>query len=289
MAQGASQHGLHRPHITDANQITIRGGWHPLQKLACETVFITNDTHLLAAQNSRSESTDPSMILLTGPNFSGKSVYLKQVAIIVYLTHIGSFVPASSATIGLTDAILTRVSTRESVSTSHSAFMTDLLQMSRALRITTPRTLLVIDEFGKGTSAADGAGLAAGVFDYLSSRGQENPKVLAATHFHEIFEGDFIRPRPSLAYAHMEVRLDDEQLDEPEQVTYLYTLREGRSNESLGTQCASLNGISEQIVRRARDLTMLMARGDDLVAACGELAQTEVEELQRAVRIRSEI
>lgn len=126
----------------------------------------------------------PSMLVLTGPNYSGKSVYLKQVALIVFMAHVGSFVPADSATIGLTDKILSRVTTRETVSRCQSAFMIDLQQISLALRLATRRSLLIIDEFGKGTESNDGAGLACAVMEHLLSRGAERPKVIGATHFH---------------------------------------------------------------------------------------------------------
>jgi DNA mismatch repair protein MSH5 len=125
-----------------------------------------------------------STVILTGPNYSGKSVYLKQVAIIVYMAHIGSFVPAENAMVGITDKILSRVATRESVSRIQSAFMIDLQQISLALNLATRRSLLIIDEFGKGTDSSDGAGLACAVFKHLSSLDSEAPKVLGVTHFH---------------------------------------------------------------------------------------------------------
>ena len=111
------------------------------------------------------------MILMTGPNYSGKSVYLKQVAMITYMAHIGCFVPAEAAKIGLTDKILTRIATRESVSRIQSAFMIDLQQTSIALTLATRRSLVIIDEFGKGTDTHDGAGLAAGVFEHFLQLG----------------------------------------------------------------------------------------------------------------------
>jgi DNA mismatch repair protein MSH5 len=126
----------------------------------------------------------PSLLVLTGPNYSGKSVYLKQVALIVFMAHVGSFVPAESARIGLTDKILSRVTTRETVSRTQSAFMLDLQQMSLGLSLATRRSLLIIDEFGKGTESSDGAGLACAVMEHLLSLGAERPKVIGATHFH---------------------------------------------------------------------------------------------------------
>lgn len=210
LAQGARQYKLSRPRMTKDNVIHIKGGRHILQELTVPS-FVANDTHLAGGkdhgegedvpdthsgeesqhvnntQRSQSDLTAaevPSMLILTGPNYSGKSVYLKQVALIVYMAHIGSFVPAERAEIGLTDKILTRISTRESVSRMQSAFMIDLQQTSLALSLATRRSLLVIDEFGKGTESDDGAGLMCGVLAYLNELGEDSPKVLAATHFY---------------------------------------------------------------------------------------------------------
>jgi DNA mismatch repair protein MSH5 len=135
-------------------------------------------------RHTYAHKTSPSMLVLTGPNYSGKSVYLKQVALIVFMAHVGSFVPAESARIGLTDKILSRVTTRETVSRQQSAFMLDLQQISLSLGLATRRSLLIIDEFGKGTESSDGAGLACAVMEHLLSVGSERVKVVGATHFH---------------------------------------------------------------------------------------------------------
>jgi DNA mismatch repair protein MSH5 len=144
-------------------------------------------SHTLPSSSTRhgyARQEKPSMLVLTGPNYSGKSVYLKQAALIVFMAHVGSFVPAESARIGLTDKILSKVTTRETVSRSQSAFMLDLQQISLALSLATQRSLLIIDEFGKGTESSDGAGLACAVMEHLLSLGNERPKVIGATHFH---------------------------------------------------------------------------------------------------------
>jgi DNA mismatch repair protein MSH5 len=135
-------------------------------------------------QHTSAHKQSPSMLILTGPNYSGKSVYLKQVALIVFMAHVGSFVPAESAMIGLTDKILSRLTTRETVSRVQSTFMVDLQQISLALSLATRRSLLVIDEFGKGTESSNGAGLACAVMEYLLNLKTETPKVIGATHFH---------------------------------------------------------------------------------------------------------
>jgi len=307
LARGAKLHNLVKPRITEENVIKIKGGRHPLQELTVSS-YVVNDTYLVGGAGNEPEAAHvdavtsqeaavassqlmprrqptegPSMVLMTGPNYSGKSVYLKQVAIIVYMAHIGCFVPAEAAKIGLTDKILTRIATRESVSRIQSAFMIDLQQISIALSLATRRSLLIIDEFGKGTESYDGVGLAAGVFESLLHRGPETPKVLGATHFHEIFESGFLPQRLGLGFAHMEVKVDQEASEVDDQITYLYNYCPGRSTSSFGTSCAAMNGVDQKIVSRAEKLIVLAARGEDLVEACAELPEGELADLQDAV------
>ena len=177
LAQGARNYNFTRPRVNESNIVQIQGGRHPLQELAMPS-YIANDTLLVGGMGSGDDGVEPidhtesesemegiirsrtinnqegpSMVIVTGPNYSGKSVYLKQVALITFMAHVGSFVPAESATIGLTDKILTRVATRESVSRDQSAFMIDLQQISVALSLASHRSLLIFDEFGKGTES----------------------------------------------------------------------------------------------------------------------------------------
>ncbi|TPX24264.1 MutS protein msh5 [Coccidioides immitis] len=301
LAHGADLYKLVRPQMTDENVVIIKGGRHILHEAAVSS-YVANDTFLVGGKGTEryqsptddpkysgdsqaSDCTGPSMLLLTGPNYSGKSVYLKQVALIIYMAHIGSFVPAKTATIGVTDQILTRITSRETVSKTQSTFAIDLQQISFAVANSTNRSLIIIDEFGKGTESADGVGLACALFEYFLDLGDERPKVIGATHFHEILENEFLPQRPELQLGHMEVQVDPAASELQDQITYLYNFRFGRSSESFGTICAAMNGIDLAIVSRANEIGDLSRREEDLVAACAKMTNAEINELEVAENI----
>ncbi|KLT41797.1 P-loop containing nucleoside triphosphate hydrolase protein [Cutaneotrichosporon oleaginosum] len=178
-ALAVERFGLVRPTMTEQPTLKIKNGWHPLYAMSLGPgQYIGNDTMLDAGPDPDMAA----MTVITGANGSGKSAYGKQVALITYMAHIGSFVPADKATIGICDKIFTRVQTRESASKIASAFMIDLGQVSQALRGATSRSLIILDEFGKGTSPSDGAGLLAGVLTHLLNGA--NPRTVVLTHFH---------------------------------------------------------------------------------------------------------
>ncbi|KAJ5576749.1 DNA mismatch repair protein MutS core [Penicillium sp. DV-2018c] len=286
LVQAASFYKLTRPRMVEQNVIKIKGGRHILQELTVSS-YVPNDTLLVGGRVSNPSditspaNQNPSMLLLTGPNYSGKSVYMKQVALIVYLAQIGSFVPADSAELGVTDKILTKINTQESVSKVQSTFMNDLQQISLCLNQVTSRSLVIIDEFGKGTNESDGIGLACGILEYLLDL-PSPAKVIAATHFHEIFENNFLALRPRLHLGHMEVQVREESQEVEDQITYLYNFRSGRSDKSFGTICAAINGIDPAIVTRASEIASLCARGENIVAACAALSPDEMQDLEEA-------
>ncbi|KAL7959046.1 muts domain V domain-containing protein [Trichoderma compactum] len=261
LAIGAIKYGWKAPQMTTENIINITGGRHPLQELLAPS-FIPNDCFI--GDGNTAPGRRVQALVLTGPNQSGKSVYIKQVAAIVYLAHIGSFVPADKAVIGTVDKILTRISSRESVSSTGSTFALDLKRVSHAMKYATSRSLIILDEFGNGTTADDGVGMFTAMLDYFLSSAAQSPKVLAATHFYEIFANGYLNHYSQLALAHMEVKIDSHAVDAEDRVIYLFKLVEGYSSTSLGSQCARISGIPDIITDRAEVIGELLSRNKDL-------------------------
>ncbi|KAF9302195.1 MutS protein msh5 [Mortierella antarctica] len=246
LAYSAKLRNYKQPVMTNKNVLCIEKGRHPLQELSVDA-FVPNDTLLgdaldgpndsssmappqtltnddsrfAVASSETSENTENKVMILCGANCSGKSVYLKQVALITYMAHIGSFVPAESATIGITDKILTRLQTCDTVSNNQSVFMTDLQQVSLALRLSTMRSLVLLDEFGKGTTSADGAGLFCGTIEHFATRSADDrPKVVATTHFHELFENRLLDTSLPISFHMMEIYQEADDQD----ATFLFRI-----------------------------------------------------------------
>lgn len=261
LAIGAAKYGWHPPKMTDANVIHIKGGRHPLQELLVPS-FVPNDCFIGEESTTHGRATQA--LVLTGPNQSGKSVYIKQVAIIVYLAHIGSYVPAEEAVIGTVDKILTRMPSQESVSRVGSAFATDLKQVFQAMKYSTSRSLVLMDEFGNGTAADGGAGMFTAMLDYFLSPATAIPKLMVATHFHEVFLNGYLNKHSQLSLMHMDVTTHMDATNAEDRVTYLFRLTDGYSSTGLGSQCAILNGIPEDITGRAEVIGKIISQDKNL-------------------------
>ncbi|KAG2235169.1 hypothetical protein INT48_003513 [Thamnidium elegans] len=204
-----------------------------------------------------------SVQIVTGANFSGKSVYLKQIALIVYMAHIGSYVPAEKAIIGITDKLFTRIQTSETVSKPQSAFAFDLQQICRALNNSTNHTLVIIDEFGKGTDSSDGAALFCSVIGYFLSKRETCPKIVASTHFHDLISQDILSAQDGITLSQTEIlsrqlrtKQEEDQGEEGDEVVFLYRIVPGKGpSASYGIWCAGIAGLPSSTIERAIELS----------------------------------
>jgi DNA mismatch repair protein MutS len=237
-AELAASEGYGRPVVNAGRDIVIENGRHPVvEKILGRHAFVPNDCRLFPEGCQ--------MAILTGPNMAGKSTYIRQVALIVLLAHMGSFVPAEKAEIGVVDRIFTRIGASDDISRGESTFMVEMRETVRILSGLTPRTLVVLDEVGRGTSTFDGLSIAWAVAEHLHDS-PHRPKVLFATHFHELT--DIVQTSPRAKNFHVAVR--EWQGD----IIFLRRIDPGSASKSYGIQVARLAGIPEGVVARARDI-----------------------------------
>ncbi|MGE5189806.1 MAG: DNA mismatch repair protein MutS, partial [Gemmatimonadota bacterium] len=234
----AASSGYGRPLVSESRDLAIENGRHPvIERIIGRHAFVPNDCRLSP------EGTQ--VALITGPNMAGKSTYIRQTALIVLLAHAGSFVPADRAEMGIVDRIFTRIGASDDIAKGESTFMVEMRETSRILAGLTPRTLVVLDEVGRGTSTFDGLSIAWAVAEYLHES-EHRPKVLFATHFHELT--DIARTAPRVRNFHVAVR--EWQGD----IIFLRRIDEGSASKSYGIQVARLAGIPDAVVARARDI-----------------------------------
>ena len=239
LAEVAVRYSYVRPKLTTDNEIIITQGRHPVvERSLIDTSFVANDTYL--------SNDDAQLVVLTGPNMSGKSTYLRQVALIVLLAQIGSFVPADSATIGVVDRIFTRIGAREDIAAGQSTFMVEMVETANILNNATPRSLIILDEIGRGTSTYDGLSIARAVAEYIHNYSGLGAKTLFATHYHELVELASFLPRVknfNIAVA-----------EEGGRVIFLYKIVPGGVDKSYGIHVAQLAGLPKSVVHRAREV-----------------------------------
>lgn len=242
LAEVATRHNYIRPSLNEGKAIVVKNGRHPIVEQASpENIFVPNDSNLNTEQEQ--------VLIITGPNMAGKSVYLRQTAVIVLLAQIGSYVPADNATIGLVDRIFTRIGAQDDIATGQSTFMVEMVETSYILSHATPRSLVILDEVGRGTSTYDGLAIAQAVVEYLHNNSKCGAKTLFATHYHELIELATLLPR--VRNYSMAVR------EEGGKVIFMRKVVAGGADRSYGIHVAQLAGLPRPVVRRAEELLQL--------------------------------
>ena len=239
LAEAAARYGYVRPALDDGDCIEIRDGRHPMvERSLAAGAFVPNDTTL--------SSTDEQIVVLTGPNMAGKSTYLRQVALIVLMAQCGSFVPASSARIGIVDRVFTRVGAGDDLTSGQSTFMVEMIETSAILHNATSRSLLILDEIGRGTSTYDGMAIARSVVEYLHNRPGLQAKTLFATHYHELVE--LAQHLPRVRNYNVAVA------EESGRIVFVRRIVPGGADRSYGVHVAELAGLPKAVVRRAQEV-----------------------------------
>ncbi len=256
-AETARLHSYCRPHVADEGLLQIREGRHPvLEQNLLDERFVPNDTALASSERGSPEpqrtehseiaaaedSRAPQISLITGPNMAGKSTYIRQVALIALLAHTGSFVPAAEARIDLVDRIFTRIGASDDLSRGQSTFMVEMTETANILNNATPRSLIVLDEIGRGTSTFDGLSLAWSIVEHLHNA--VGAKTLFATHYHELTE--LAQRLPRLKNFNVAVR------EWHDQIVFLRKIVEGGTDKSYGIHVARLAGVPKEVLERAK-------------------------------------
>ena len=233
----AAKYKYHRPVIgEDIHEIKIKEGRHAVVERTCDGNFVPNDTYL--------NDSDSRIMIITGPNMAGKSVYMRQVALIVILTHMGFYVPAESAEIALTDRIFTRVGASDDLHTGRSTFMVEMSEVSSILENATDNSLILLDEVGRGTATYDGLSIAWAIVEYLSSHFKA--KVMFSTHYHELTDLEGVID--GVKNCKMTVK------ELAGSIVFMHKVMRGSANRSFGIEVAGLSGLPSEVLVRAKEL-----------------------------------
>jgi len=258
LAEAAGSYGYARPVVDDGDAIVIRDGRHPaVERMMPVGTFVPNDTQLSCS--------DAQVVLLTGPNMAGKSTYLRQVALIVLMAQVGSFVPAREARIGVVDRIFSRIGALDDIAAGRSTFMVEMLETAAMLHNATPRSLLIFDEIGRGTSTYDGMAIARAVVEFIHNRPEAAAKALFATHYHELTELAAFLPRVrnyNVAVAEEEGR-----------VVFLHRILPGGADRSYGVHVAQLAGLPRPVIARAQEILEQLETAKPPAASSAERAE----------------
>ena len=253
LADVAVREAYVRPQLTQENVLNIEAGRHPVVEklLESSTRYVPNDSEF---------DEDSRIHIITGPNMSGKSTYIRQVAIITLMAQIGSFVPADSATIGLVDRIFARIGAQDEIHAGQSTFMVEMVETARLLSGSTERSLLILDEIGRGTSTYDGLAIARSVIEYIHNNPRLNCRTLFATHYHELTELPNILPRT--------INYNVAVAEQGEDIVFLHKVLPGGADQSYGIHVAQLAGMPRPVVERARELLIQLEQdGSDFSLA----------------------
>ena len=239
LATVAVKQGYCRPEITLSGEISIRDGRHPVvEQVLKDSLFVPNDTELGAKDNQVS--------IITGPNMAGKSTYMRQVALIVLMAQMGSFVPARSARIGIVDRVFTRIGASDDLASGQSTFMVEMAEVASILKYATSKSLLILDEIGRGTSTYDGMAIARAVLEYAASPRQLGAKTLFATHYHEL--ASIEAELPNVKNYNIAVKKRGDKM------IFLRKIVPGATDDSFGVEVAKLAGLPSCVVNRARQI-----------------------------------
>ena len=234
----AAVNGYCMPQVDGSDSLSISEGRHPVVEkvLPAGTPFVPNDTHMDSGENL--------CAIITGPNMAGKSTYMRQVALIVLMAQMGSFVPAASARIGVVDRIFTRIGASDDLSAGQSTFMVEMTEVADILRHATKHSLLILDEIGRGTSTFDGMSIARAVLEYCADKKLLGAKTLFATHYHELTELENTLPGTVNYNIAVKTRGED--------IIFLRKILPGGADRSYGIEVAKLAGLPDKVVQRAK-------------------------------------
>ena len=254
-----------RPKINEQGVIDIKDGRHPVvEKMIPNDMFISNDTYL--------DDKKQRISIITGPNMAGKSTYMRQAALIVLMAQLGSFVPASSANIGLVDRIFTRVGASDDLASGQSTFMVEMTEVANILRNATSKSLLILDEIGRGTSTFDGLSIAWAVVEYISDNKLLGAKTLFATHYHELTELEGKIHNVNNYCIAVKEKGDD--------IVFLRKIVKGGADKSYGIQVAKLAGVPDVVITRAKEIVEELS-DEDITTRVSEIASREKEQKKK--------
>lgn len=259
----ARENNYTKPKITKDNIIKIKDGRHPvIEKKLKENEFISNDTDI---------GEDNNLIqIITGPNMAGKSTYMRQMALIIILAQMGSFVPCTEASISICDKVFTRIGASDNISKGESTFMLEMNEVSNILKNSTDKSFIILDEVGRGTSSDDGLSIAMSLVDYLSKK--KRAKTVFATHFHEL--------------TILENKLDNvinlkiDILEENDNLVFLRKISRGKSDRSYGIEVARMSGLPEEIIENAKVFMNKLDQSDEIFKDSHKIVKSSIDDIK---------